>query len=537
MSTTDDARLDALDERGRAAARTLLDDLAARDAAAPVRPASESSGSPDPIVVHLDPPAGRRRPAGRLWLAAAVVVLLAAAAGAVALAARDDGRSDVSSGSPLDHLLPSWLPVGFEPVRAGGIPDSAGEGFSADIAIYGDPDADDPWAAPLAVLHLAADQAVLGDEPSSGEKVTVGGHDAWLRPSEGLGDPASGQSWEVEIQVDDGRLLVSGPLDRDDVLAAAQAATTQPAIGTSGLPDGYQELARGPFTDSLLITSLFEGFTGGALDGSGLAVTYADPSDQDAARPALVVAQRPGPASAVDLLRLWTPEGDATSVHGRHAVVGRSSEPPGSAGENGVVAVQWAEPDGQIVTVVGFGVAEDAVLRVADGMRPAAPGEVDALRSAHAVPPPRQLGAVPDGKVAVASGDSVTGQWRILADPRRHDNIGALTIERVWGALGSTSSTTGDRSEPPLDLQADYADGTAVIWGVLYVDAASVTAEAPGVEPVTLAIYEVPGWDHRVIAGSFPDDHFRSTGGAVVIARDADGREVARNTSALDDGG
>ena len=28
MSTTDDARLDALDRRGRAAARTLLDDLA-----------------------------------------------------------------------------------------------------------------------------------------------------------------------------------------------------------------------------------------------------------------------------------------------------------------------------------------------------------------------------------------------------------------------------------------------------------------------------------------------------------------------------
>jgi hypothetical protein len=63
-----------------------------------------------------------------------------------------------------------------------------------------------------------------------------------------------------------------------------------------------------------------------------------------------------------------------------------------------------------------------------------------------------------------------------------------------------------------------------------------VTVEAPGVEPVTLGIHEVPGWDHRVIAGSFPDDHFRSTGGAVVIARDADGREVARNTTELADG-
>ncbi|HEY7068918.1 MAG TPA: hypothetical protein VH479_02340, partial [Acidimicrobiales bacterium] len=483
------------------------------------------------------PPEQRRRPPGRLWLAAAVVTLLAAVAGAVILVAGDDGRSDVSSEGPLDHLLPSWLPVGMEPLRVSGIPDAGDQGFTADIAVYGDPDAADPWASPLAVVHLAADQAVLGGEPSSGEKVTVGGHDAWVRRSEGLGDPANGESWEVEIQVDDGRLLVSAQLDQDDVLAAAEAATTEPAIGASGLPDGYRELARGPFTDSLLITSLFEGFSGGSLDGAGLAVTYADPSNRDTTRPAIVVAQRPGPPSAVDLLRLWTPEGEATSVHGRHAEIGRTRELAGSAGESGVVAVQWAEPDGQIVTVIGFGVAEDDVLQVAEGMRPAAPGEVDALRSEHAVVTPRQFGAVPDGKVAVASGDSVTGQWRILSDARRHDNIGALTIDRVWGAIGATSSTTGDRSEPPLDLAADYSDGTAVVWGVLYVDAASVTAEAPGVEPVTLAIHEVPGWDHPVIAGSFPDQHFRSTGGAVVIARDANGQEVARNTQVLNDGG
>jgi len=136
----------------------------------------------------------------------------------------------------------------------------------------------------------------------------------------------------------------------------------------------------------------------------------------------------------------------------------------------------------------------------------------------------------------VATGDSRTGQWRILADARRHDNIGALTIERVWGAIGSTSSTTGDRVEPPLDLGADYSDGTAVVWGVLWVDAASVTAEAPGVEPVPLAIHEVTGWDHPVVAGAFPDDHFRGASDVVVVARDADGREVARNTTLLHDG-
>jgi hypothetical protein len=539
MSTPDDARLDAIDDRGRAAARTLLDDLAARASAAPAIPATEPPGSPEPLVVPLRPPASRWRPARRWWLAAAVVAVLAAVAGAVTAVTRDDGRADVSSDGPVDHLLPSWLPAGLEPVRASGIPDTAAMGFSADVAVYGDPDRDDPWSAPLAVIHLVADAELLGDAPSGGEEVTVAGHDARLsEQSEGLG--STGPNWEVAWQVDDGRLIVSGPLDQEDVLAAAEAATTEPAIAGSGLPDGYRELARGPYMDSLLLTSLFEGFPGDsaatAVDDSGLAVTYADPSDRDTVRTAVVVAQRPGPATAVDLLRLWMSDGDATSVHGRHAVIGRTRELPGSAGENGVVAVQWAEPDGQLVTVVGFGVAEDAVLQVAEGMRPAAAREVAALRDAHAVPAPREFAGVPEGQVVVASGDSRTGQWRILADARRHDNIGALTIERVWGAIGSTSSTTGERVEPPLDLGADYSDGTAVVWGVLWVDAASVTAEAAGVEPVTLAIHDVAGWDHPIVAGAFPDDQFRGATDVVVVARDAEGREVARNTTILADG-
>jgi hypothetical protein len=199
------------------------------------------------------------------------------------------------------------------------------------------------------------------------------------------------------------------------------------------------------------------------------------------------------------------------------------------------VAVQWAETEGQIVTVVGFGVPEDAVLQVAEEMRPASGGEIAALRQEHAVAAPRELGAVPEGHVAVASGETPTGQWRIVADARRRANIGALTIERVWGAIASTASTTGDRVEPPLDLQQDVSDGTIVVWGVLWVDAASVTAEAPGKEPVTLDTYEVEGWSHQVVADALPDDHFAGANGPVsIVARDADGREVARNDTVLD---
>jgi hypothetical protein len=285
--------------------------------------------------------------------------------------------------------------------------------------------------------------------------------------------------------------------------------------------------------DWTLFTSLFEG----AADGTGLAVTYADPSDRGAVRPAIMVAQRPGSASSVDLLRLLFSDAAAVTVRGQHAVITRGDELRGSAGEDGVVAVQWAEPEGQLVTVVGFGVAESDVLQVAEGLRPASADEVTVLREHGVVAAPREFDAVPDGQVVVASGESPTGQWRIVADAGRENNIGSLTIERLWGASASTVSTTGDRVEPPLDLQVDISDGTIVMWGVLWADAATVTVEAPGREPVPLGIYEVEGWSRPVIAGALPVDKFDGRSGDVdVVARDAAGQEVARNSTVLGDG-
>jgi len=546
MSPTDNARLDAVDRRGRAAARTLLDDLATRDARTAADEAlfaaTEPPATSEPTRVRVDRLArrrnGRRRPPRRRGLAAAVVAVVALAGGAIAVATRDDGPN-VSSGGELDYVLPSWLPTGLAPAHAVDIPDTASLGYTSDIAIYGDPGADDPWSATVAVVHLVADEELLGGRPTDGEAVTVDGHDAWLREAES--DGWVGEGWEVEWQVDDGRVLVSGTLSRDEVLAAAEAASAEaePAIDTSGLPDGYELLARGPLGDSLLFSSLFEGNVGlgaGSAGASGLAVVYADPVDREAVRPAVVVAQRHGSASAVDLLRLSFTEAEATTVRGHHAVIGRGDELPGSAGEDGVVAVQWAESEGQLVTVVGFGVDEADVLRVAEDMRPAASGAIATLRTEQAIAAPRRFGDLRAGEVVAASGTSDTGQWRIVANTRSGENIGALTIDRVWGAIGSTSSTTGDRVEPPLDLGADFSDGNAVVWGVLWVDAATVTVEAPDVEPVTLDIHEVEGWDRPVVAGSFPSDLFARSNDVVVVARDADGHEVGRNDEVLGTG-
>jgi hypothetical protein len=101
------------------------------------------------------------------------------------------------------------------------------------------------------------------------------------------------------------------------------------------------------------------------------------------------------------------------------------------------------------------------------------------------------------------------------------------------GARPGWSSTTGDRVEPPLDLAASYQDRTVVVWGVLWVDAASVTVEAPDHESVALDIHAVDGWSHPVVADAFPDDHFAGAGEVIVVARDADGREIGRNSTVL----
>jgi hypothetical protein len=282
-STNDEGRLDALDRRGRAAAGSLLADLDVRETRAVVTDersaeseatvAAERPALSAPVEPHLDWPTvrghDRRR---RRCIAAATIAAAATVAGVVALVADDDRGLDVSSGGPRGQLLPGWLPAGMQPVQVTGLPDAGTGGFTFDIAVYGDPAADDAWSAPVTVTHLVADEELLGGPLSGGEAVTVAGHDARVRQTEHFGEPSPQPAWEVAWEVEGGRMFVAAELPRDEVLALAAAATTEPAIDPSALPSGFSELARGPMVDWKMFTSLFEGDD----NGSGLAVTYAD---------------------------------------------------------------------------------------------------------------------------------------------------------------------------------------------------------------------------------------------------------------------
>jgi hypothetical protein len=248
MNDPDATALTELDRLGARAAVALRERV---DAAVELEPlptrgdpdrSTAGTGGGEPLVVDLGrPSAPRTRPSSgrRALLAAAAVLILAGASAAIVLT-RDD-RPAVTSAQPT-YLLPGWLPEGL-----GSEPESlvvheemgTDDGLVGDIAVYGSESADDPWAGPtVAVARIVPDVSSFGDE-SAGEPITVGGQQATLTDD----DPA----WNVEWSEDGARVLVRGvEVSRDEVLAAAAAASAEPAISAAGLPDGFAEIGRGP---------------------------------------------------------------------------------------------------------------------------------------------------------------------------------------------------------------------------------------------------------------------------------------------------
>ncbi len=547
-----------IDRRGRAAAsalRTQVEALVAVDDPAPwsgtlggstgaagrpdlthgldeVVPGESSDGhDADPATAHVvrldrDPRRprggrGRRRP---LALVAAVAAVAAAGA-AIAIVDRGDDP-DVTSGGPGTVLLPGWLPAGLEPEVAFDPSDAAlPGGIGGESAVYGDASAPDPWASTLAVVHLVVPPEAAGDwQFDDGEPVTVAGHEAIVAAIDGTDPGSSGPGWQVRWEVDDGTLAVAGTgLSRDEVLAAAAKATGAPGIGAAGLPDGFAELARGPLDAASPM------FFDMATPGAGLVVSYSVPAagDEDIeGETGLAIVQRPGDAAAVDLLRASYPESEGITVRGRHGAMGR--------GDHDLV-VQWLEPDGQLVSVIGVGFTEQALLQVVDRLRPAGPDEIAALLAEHAAPAAGEFDEVPEGLVEVASGEEPGdgGRWRVVADPATGETLAALTVERVSADSSSSGSssgmaTDGDVPAPPaLELTTDSTDGAStLVYGTVVAGATTVTIEAAGGgNTLTLDVQSIDGWGRGVVAGPLTD---LDATDAVAVARDANGQELGR---------
>jgi hypothetical protein len=495
--------------------------VAARPVAAPTdRSGGEADAdTADPHVVPLgratDRPGARSR--RRRLLACAAAATVVAIGAAIALTG-DSGAPDVTSGGPGGALLPAWLPDGLEPLMAVDL-DRADrpDAVDGEVAIYGDRDAPDPWAETLTVTHLLVpDEMASGMQPQEGEAVTVSGHEATLSEMDGIESGTGGPGWRVQWSTEDGLVGVAGTnLTRDEVLTAAALVTDGPGIAEDGLPRGFTELARGPFDAAApsLSPSVF---------ASGLAVSYGAPDGADDEQAMLAIHQRPGPASAVDLVRATSADSEAITVRGDHGVLSRH-------GRGGLV-VQWAEPEGRLVTVVASGVSERSVLRIVEGMRPADAEEIEALLSEPATPSPGEFVPVPSEQVEVTAGEVPGGgRWRVVVDTAAPASLDALSVEQVSadGSFSSGAASGGlGGSARPLDLSSDSTDGGTVVYGTVTADAATVTLEAPGRPAVPLELHGVDGWDLRVVASLVADIGPES----VAVARAVDGREVARTT-------
>ena len=274
-----------------------------------------------------------------------------------------------TGGTQPQYLLPSSLPEGVRPIQAlqfGDVPVVGGE-----VVAYGRADAEDPWDGPvLAAFHL-----VPGPDSYFGEgeieTITIDGRYARVFREE--------QVWWVELSTEAGLTLVRGiDVGREQVIAAAEAASAEPAIDPTGLPDGLTELARGPLHAAVPWGGI--SYTGSS---TGLWVSYGNEAVGTDESTTMLITQRTGTAAEVDLFRLAYPETRAVAIRGQHAVLGQNTE--------GYVALQWHEPDGLLVTLTAWGLTEDTLRSVAEELRETGSDEIQRLAADHPACPQNGL--------------------------------------------------------------------------------------------------------------------------------------------------
>jgi hypothetical protein len=434
-------------------------------------------------------------------VAAAAVVVAVAAAG-VAFGLRDRDAPSTVAGGSADYLVAGWLPDGMSAHSAtplGGLSADAAAPVGGEVAAYGDGAAADPWAGPVISVAVSDDPR----DVRGGEAVTIGDRDARLE------EGADGLivKWDIE----GGRLVVRGnaQVDRATLLAAAEAADDSPAISAAGLPAAFVEIGRGPLDG--MMGPAGAGYVG---DAEGLLLSYGpDPFQQGEVH--VMVFQRPGSESAVDLARLTTPGARSHEVRGHHAVVGGS--------EGTELFVQWREPSGLVTTVAGNGVDEATLLRIAEGLRHAEPGEIESLIDALSAFDEEISGSAgpSDSGMVVAEGEHEGQSWHLMLA-----GLGEGRTLELWHR-GSSGGVGWDEPTPPL-VTGMSSGGTwtePVVYG-LVADGLHVAIELPGGATITPDLAQAPGLLGSGFVAFLPE--LPDGTEFAVVARDAAGAEVAR---------
>ena len=477
---------------------TIDVDARMRAASGSLRRASERLPSPEV------PPRPRVRP---VTLAVAVLVVAALAAGMVVLRHDDRERVTTDETPTLPRLVPRELPEGLPPPTAVELPrvDSPLGLDSAAITVYGDPNADDPFAtADLAVLESDVDPwsplppeneepaAVRGHEGTSGDEPRLG---VWV-------------SWEEGP--DRHLAVVSHTLDRGQLLAVAENLSVEGETAVlrsvpAGVPGPLERIGGVP---DVLLTSVMLGMAPAARAS---AVGHMWGSETDEYDQSLIVTASAGDASDVSVIRWLTLAGDPVDVGGHAGWLGADDR-----GDITRRTVVWEEPPGVIVVVQAAGLTEAELLGVAENLRPADDDEWEALLDGAAsgnAAPPDQGADQTDQAFVYIEGTYSAGTWVVFDDVDR----------KVCSEL-----TPDDPAADAIDLCSepdervatmDDSDGNpVVVYGTLPEDAVDVgTPEPVGPDHIRETddgrrIYAQP------VEGSAP---------TAVVFYDADGQPVA----------
>lgn len=543
------AALATLDERAQRAASGLVDAVAAVDrtlTSGPPHDTAEPTAGDTPVdqgeltenddeaAVVLHGAQRARRGGRRLWPATAAVAAVLALV--VSLVLLQDGGGEPSTttgatGTPgaTEYLLPDWLPEDWEPQVAVLATGSEGANVVAgEVVIYGDGALDDPWAGPrlTAIRSEQPPDETTNEDVGRAERheaITIAGHEGVLVP-----DDRQPAAWAVEGEHS---LGVTGVDVAAELVAdAAEHLRDDPAIGAEGLPNGYEEIARGP------LGAIGPGGVGQGVE-EGLTVAYGEPS---ARTPALVLTQRPaaGPEAA-ELLRMLgdDPIGSQdepveidvveTEVRGETAyainevvgavadgsqegileqviVISRGSFEGGDAAENGPSMVQWFDPAvGMVVTVTAADLTSDvddaALDQFLDGLQVADQDALDDLLDTYGMAP-GDIAPVLDDTV-IATGESAREPWDLHLT---HIDDGGLDLALAYGDDGNKGNAfhlaAGDQASLWDGLGTYFARTqppggnveTVGVFGLAQVEANAVTVDHPDGTTYTLELHGAP---------------------------------------------
>lgn len=522
-------------------ATTLLDDratAAAHDlrAMAASRPVPEFDADALPLIALPLRPTPTSRSWPRIAAVAATVTLLAGTATWIALDGNDDG--EVSS---TENRI--------RPFAATAVPDDLALAGAADLGT--DTEVSSPSSAigPLSVYANADDEPTLGiivlrdfgiddiDDldslPGPPVEVAVGDADGYE-----LGGSDASLHQLVVLTGSSAVLFMSPTVDTDGLVRVATGVAIDgdtAVLGSDALPPGWRHLGDEAHAETLISPLAF--LRSVAVSARpGTAVVYLG-RDQD--RVLLVTSE---PASDLSLAAVQVVAGttEPRVVRGRPGLLGTDVGGQFALGES-VRTVTWIESDGEVVRVAGLGLTEDEILEVANGVEPVDPDEWrELVRRTQLGDLESEIGNGEGGVVEVtevARGTFADGtEWVLRAegngtDARPELDIALPAPDGSSSSSGSSSSTSeAGGALPPLYADVETSRGARRfaagfvnddVAHLVFLDATgAVFAEA---DPIDRAGYR--GWVIEYV------------GTLVVVAQDADGREIARTEITADDSG